>query len=78
MTDRYRLSEPDGAAEDGAAEAPPASNGTDTLLWIVLALALFVNIALSAIGLDLLGAPFGLVVLAAGATLLIRHFQRRS
>src|SRR5690606_22671052 len=44
MTDRYRLSEPDGAAEDGAAEAPPASNGTDTLLWIVLALALFVNI----------------------------------
>lgn len=77
MTDPYRLSDPATAAEDGAEEPAPASNGTDMLLWIVLVLAVFANVALSAIGLDLLGAPFGLIVLAAGATLLIRFFQRR-
>jgi hypothetical protein len=79
MDDRYRLSEPTDAAEHHAAEtgARPATNGTDMLLWIVLALAVFANVALSVLGLELLGIPFGLVVLATGGTLLIRFFQRR-
>ncbi|WP_026925523.1 hypothetical protein [Glycomyces arizonensis] len=57
--------------------ARPASNGTDTLLWIVLVLALVVNGGLSLIGLDLLAVPFGAVAIFSGAALLIRFFQRR-
>ncbi|WP_035698305.1 hypothetical protein [Glycomyces tenuis] len=74
MTDRYRLGEPPPSADP---ETRPASNGTDMLLWIVLVLALALNGALSLVGLDLLGAPFGLVALFCGVTLLIRYFQRR-
>ncbi|HLU28094.1 MAG TPA: hypothetical protein VKZ65_06620 [Glycomyces sp.] len=77
MTDRYRLSEPTGENEDGPGQTAPASNGTDMLLWIVLVLAVFANVALSVLGLEMLGIPFGLIVLATGVTLLVRFFQRR-
>jgi hypothetical protein len=29
------------------------------------------------LGLEMLGVPFGLIVLATGVTLLVRFFQRR-
>ncbi|GAB3223991.1 hypothetical protein GCM10027447_12140 [Glycomyces halotolerans] len=58
-------------------EAAPASDGTDLLLWIALALTAGVNAGLSLIGLELLAIPFGAVALFAGVTLLIRHLQRR-
>lgn len=74
MTDRHRL---DGPTSGAGSEAAPASNGTDMLLWIVLVLGLVANGFLSMIGLDLLGMPFGVVVLFCGVTLLIRFFQRR-
>ncbi len=80
MTDRYRLTEPtDVPPTPGSAMASPrqTSDLTDVLLWVVLALAIGANVALSAVGLDLLGIPAGLVVLGTGAALTVRHLKRR-
>ncbi|MER7281757.1 hypothetical protein ABT369_45710 [Dactylosporangium sp. NPDC000244] len=47
------------------------------MLWIALAVAAVLNAALSTVN-PLLGAVFGVVVLACGGTLVLRHYRGQS
>ncbi|WP_432988173.1 hypothetical protein [Dactylosporangium sp. CA-233914] len=50
---------------------------TTVLLWTALAIAAVLNVTLSAVN-PLLGAGFGVVVLACAGALIMRHRRARS
>lgn len=75
MTDSYRIT--DHPARDTDPGAGTTARGRmDTLLWVLLGLAVVANVTASSIGQPLLGIPAGVAVLGLGIALVMRRRGR--
>lgn len=82
MNDPYEIRAASRPAEQGPGSSAPATrtapSAVTVMLWVLLAVALSLNGALSVAGYPFIAAIPGLATVGLGITLLMRHLRRRA